>query len=226
MQLKQVTQLIDFRQLKALMAARKSPVTSVLVLYAHPDPSSLCAGLCERVVRGLESSGKEVTVLDLYELHEQGFRTAMSCEERLGYEGPQPIIDPLVRVHADLLQTVDALVLVYPTWNMGLPAILKGWIERVLVPGVGFKLDEETNKVQGGLGHIKYFVGVSTYGSPRWLVALSADGGKRVVARCLRMMSPNPSTRTKWFGLFQVDSAKPQQVQRFLDSVEHSMVQL
>jgi NAD(P)H dehydrogenase (quinone) len=223
MQLKQFTHIIEFRQLNLF---KKPVVTSVLVLYAHPDPTSLCAALCERVVRGLESSGKKVTVLDLYELHEQGFRTAMSCEERLAYEGPQPVLDPLVSAHAELLQSVDALVLVYPTWNMGFPAILKGWIERVLVPGVAFKLDPQTNKVQGGLGHIKYMAGVSTYGARRWQVTLSADGGKRLVGRCLRMMSPNPRTRTKWFGLFRVDSAKPEEVRRFLDSVERSMVKL
>ena len=43
------------------------------------------------------------------------------------------------------------LVFVYPTWWSGLPAILKGWLERVMVPGVGFVFDEQTGKVRPGL---------------------------------------------------------------------------
>jgi hypothetical protein len=70
-----------------------------------------------------------------------------------------------------------ALVFVYPTWWSGLPAILKGWLERVLVPGVGFVLDERTNKVRPGLGQVRHLVGISTYGSPRSYVRSSTTTG-------------------------------------------------
>ena len=55
---------------------------------------------------------------------------------------------------------------VYPTWWSGLPAVLKGWLERVMVPGVGFTFDAQSGKVQPGLRHVRRIVGISTYGSP------------------------------------------------------------
>ena len=51
---------------------------------------------------------------------------------------------------------------VYPTWWSGLPAILKGWLERVMVPGVGFTFDSRTGKVKPGLTHVRRIVGIST----------------------------------------------------------------
>ena len=80
-------------------------------------------------------------MLDLYAV---GFAAAMSPEERHAYHGDEPIIDPLVAEHAALVLRADALVFVYPTWWSGLPAILKGWLERVMVPGVGFRFDERS----------------------------------------------------------------------------------
>ena len=83
----------------------------------------------------LAANGHTVHLLDLYAL---GFRAAMSADERRAYHGEQPIIDPLVAEHAALVRACEALVFVYPTWWSAMPAILKGWLERVLVPGVGF----------------------------------------------------------------------------------------
>ena len=73
-------------------------------------------------------------VVDLYAL---GFRVAMSPDERHAYHGETPLIDEHTREHARLVGRADCLVFVYPTWWSGLPAMLKGWLERVLVPGVG-----------------------------------------------------------------------------------------
>ncbi len=112
-----------------------------LVVVAHPSIDSYCHALAARAETGLLAAGHEVMVLDLYAL---GFGTAMTPEEREAYHGDSPILDPLVAGHAALVQRTEAIVFVYPTWWGGLPAILKGWLERVMVPGVGFVLDERT----------------------------------------------------------------------------------
>ena len=74
----------------------------------------------------------------------------MTAEERDAYHGESPICDPLVERYADIVGRAGALVFVYPTWWSTLPAILKGWLERVMVPGVSFRFDERTGKVQAG----------------------------------------------------------------------------
>ena len=111
----------------------------------------------------------------------------MTPDERRAYHGDEPILDPVVARHAEIVTAADALVFVYPTWWSGLPAILKGWLERVMVPGVGFRFDERTGKVRPGLGQMRHLVGISTYGSPRSYVRFVNDNGRRIITRALRL---------------------------------------
>lgn len=190
-----------------------------LVLVAHPDRTSLCHAAADRAVVGLERAGHHVDVIDLYE---QGYRAAMSLEERLAYETDDPIRDPRVAEHAELLLQAQIVVFVYPTWWSGLPAILRGWLERTMVPGVGFHLDPRTNRVRPGLGHVRRIVGVSTWGSPRRSAWLVNDNGRRVIARALRM-SCGLRTRTSWIACYGLDDADPARATAFLDRVERKL---
>ena len=190
-----------------------------LVLVAHPDGDSLCHAAAARARTGLERAGHHVDLIDLYA---QGYRAAMSREERLAYETDDPIRDPLVAEHAALVLQAQILVFVYPTWWSGLPAILRGWLERTMVPGVGFHLDARTNKVRPGLGHVRRIVGVSTWGAPRPFAWLVNDNGRRVLTRALRM-SCGWRARTRWVAAFGLDHDDPRRVDAFLDRVERKL---
>lgn len=194
----------------------------VALVVAHPTTDSYCHALATRAAAGLRAAGHHVVVLDLYR---DGFRAAMSAEEREAYHGESPIIDPMVGAHADLVQRADALVFVYPTWWSGLPAILKGWLERVLVPGVAFRFDERSGKVRPGLGDLRHLVGISTYGSPRSYVRLVNDNGRRTITRALRM-SCGWRVRPHWLGLYAVDTATPETRDEFAGRVERTMAEL
>ncbi len=193
-----------------------------LIVVAHPSTDSYCHALAGRAEAGLLAAGHEVVVLDLYA---QGVSVAMSAQEREAYHGESPIVDPVIAEHAALVQRAEAIVFVYPTWWSGLPAILKGWLERVMVPGVGFVLDERTNKVRPGLGQMRRLVGISTYGSPRMYVRLVNDNGRRIITRALRM-SCGPRVRTSWLGLYAIDTSTPAERQAFLAQVEQTMAGL
>jgi NAD(P)H dehydrogenase (quinone) len=193
-----------------------------LVIHAHPDPESFNAQLKDAAVASLRAAGHHVDVLDLYA---SGFRAAMSAEERLAYESPEPILDPQVRAHADLVARADGLVFVYPTWWWGMPAVLKGWLERVMVMGVAFRLDEATRVVRPGLGHISRIVGISTYGSPRWAMRLFNDGGRRLVMRCVRVLCP-ARARATWLGLYGMDHRTDAERVAFLARVSSKMAAL
>jgi NAD(P)H dehydrogenase (quinone) len=193
-----------------------------LVIVAHPSTDSYCHALAGRAHAGLTAAGHEVVVLDLYA---QGFIAAMSATEREAYHSDEPICDPSVADHAQLVQRAEILVFVYPTWWSGLPAIMKGWLERVMVPGVGFVLDERTNKVRPGLGHVRRVVGISTYGSPRSYVRLVNDNGRRIISRALRI-SCGPRVRVSWHALYSIDTATAAHRQAFLARVEQKMATL
>jgi len=193
----------------------------VLVLVAHPQGTSFCHAIAARACDALESAGHEVVLLDLYAL---GFRTAMTREERLAYHTDQPILDPMVLEHGQLLKKSQALVVVYPTWWSGQPAIMKGWFERICVPGVGFSFDEK-GRLRRGLGNLHRLVGISTYGSPWLYIKLINDNGRRLISRTLRI-NTGWLRRTKWLGFYSTDSSTLEDRDRFLQRVERTMKRL
>ncbi|WP_040493711.1 NAD(P)H-dependent oxidoreductase [Ilumatobacter nonamiensis] len=194
----------------------------VAVVLAHPNPDGFAHELASRAVAGLSAAGHEVELVDLYGM---GFRAAMSAEERSAYHGERPILDPVVQQQVDLVRSVDALVFVYPTWWSGLPAILKGWLERVMVPGVGFRFDERSGKVRPGLTNIDHLIGISTYGSPRWYVRAINDNGRRTLLRALRLACGR-RTSCRWFGLYGIDASSPEQRAEFSARVERELSEL
>ena len=193
-----------------------------LVVVVHPCDDSFTHAAAGRAVAGLRSAGHTVEVIDLYAL---GFRVAMSPEERHAYHGETPLIDEHTREHARLVQWADCLVFVYPTWWSGLPAMLKGWLERVMVPGVAFVFDEHTSKVRPGLQSVRRLVGISSYGSSRSVVRIINDNGRRTIMRALRM-SCGLRTRATWLGLYGIDTATESRRKQFLDRIETSMARL
>jgi NAD(P)H dehydrogenase (quinone) len=194
----------------------------VLVVFAHPDPDSFGAAVRKAAVAGLERAGHDVTVVDLYA---EGFRTAMSREERLAYHTPNPLLDPQAAAHAELVRRSEALVFVYPTWWSGVPAILKGWLERVFGDGVAFTMHPATGKVVPALTRVRVIVGISTYGSPRWARLVLGDAGRRTLHRALWLCCPR-RTRRVWLGFDGVD-ARPDAARRaFLTRVERRLAAL
>ena len=191
---------------------------NVLVVLAHPNADSFSHAIAQRAVATLQSAGHEVQLLDLYAL---GWKAAMSADERRAYHGDQPVLDPMVAAHVQLLQRADTLVFVYPTWWSSLPAILKGWLERVMVPGVAFVFDD-AGKVESALTHVRRIVGISTYGSTRMYVRAINDNGRRTLTRTLRLTC-GLRTRCRWLGLYAIDTATAAQRTAFLERVEKRM---
>ena len=191
---------------------------NVLVVLAHPNSDSFNHAIAQQAVETLQDGGHDVQLLDLYAI---GFKAAMSTDERAAYHGDQPVLDPLVAAHVALLRKVDALVFVYPTWWSSLPAILKGWLERVMVPGVAFTFDD-SGKVQSALTHVKRIVGISTYGSSRLYVRAINDNGRRALTRALRLTC-GVRTRCRWLGLYAIDTSTADQRTTFLRRVGKRM---
>ena len=192
----------------------------VLVVYAHPAQESLSAALFATATAALKRNGHAVDVIDLYG---EDFEARMSRAERLAYETNTPMLDPMVQRHAAMLVRAQVLVFVYPTWYWGLPAILKGWLERTLVPGVGFVLDARTNKVRGGLSGLRRIVGISTYGSRHVETLALADNGRRIIMRCIRMLAPPLRCRTTWLGLYGLNRSSPEHIERFIRKIDTTL---
>ncbi|TVP72658.1 MAG: flavodoxin family protein [Rhodobacteraceae bacterium] len=154
-------------------------MTRTLVLFAHPCAESFSAALHARVVETLKARGWEVDDCDL---NAEGFSPVLSEAERRGYHDVGPNTAP-VQPYVDRVLAAQALVLVFPVWNFGYPAILKGFFDRVFLPGVSFRLEE--GKVRPNLTHIRKLAAVTTYGGTRVRALLAGDPPRHVVKRAL-----------------------------------------
>jgi putative NADPH-quinone reductase len=190
----------------------------ILVVLAHPNVDSFNHAVASRACDTLRAGGHHVDLLDLYAL---GFRAAMSADERHAYHSEQPMLDPMVAAHAALVKAADALVFIYPTWWSSLPAILKGWLERIMVPGVAFGFNAK-GRVRPGLGNVRHLIGISTYGSPRSYVRVVNDNGRRTVHRTLRL-NTNLRTRRTWLAMYSADTATAKDRAAFLDRIEQKL---
>ena len=191
-----------------------------LVVFAHPDAESFSSTLCRTTVDALTAAGHHVDLIDLYA---EDFDPRLTTAEREAYESSAPLLSAEIERHAELLRRAQGLILIYPTWWWGLPAILKGWLERVFVPGVAFALDPATNKVKSSLGELRWVMGVTTYGSSRSAMRFFNDSGRRNVLRCVRMLAPKVGCRTKWLGLYALDRSTTADRERFIARVRTTM---
>ncbi|RJL33351.1 NAD(P)H oxidoreductase [Bailinhaonella thermotolerans] len=99
-----------------------------LLVVAHPRTDSLTARVAARARESLETSGYTVDLLDL---HAEGFDPRMTPEDEPDWTDRDKAYSPEVRAHMARVEAADAIVVVFPVWWFGLPAILKGWIDRV-----------------------------------------------------------------------------------------------
>lgn len=151
-----------------------------LVVYCHPRRESFTAAVRDVVLEKLNAAGAEVRLRDLYS---EGFNPILSAHELEIYEDCDKNQEP-VAAYCDDLQWCDTLIFVYPTWWYGLPAMLKGWLDRVLVPGVAFLMPDEVNSdIRPGLRHIKRLGVFTTCGASFWLTHLIGAPGRRTILR-------------------------------------------
>jgi len=130
-----------------------------LVIYTHPNPKSFCWAVKEAIVEELKKSGGEVSIRDLYALKFDPLLKEADFEAlRKGAELPD------VKAEQNAIRAADVLVFVFPLWWAGMPAMLKGYIDRVFTEGFAYKITE--NDIRGLLKNKKVFL-VTTTGAPQ-----------------------------------------------------------
>jgi len=107
----------------------------ISVILAHPDPKSFNHAISQTVVASLKSNGHKVIFRDLYQ---EKFDPRLSSEEI----AKDAILPAIIRKHCDEIASADSIVIVHPNWWGQPPAILKGWVDRVIRPGVAYEFLE------------------------------------------------------------------------------------
>ena len=113
----------------------------------------------------------------------------MTLEEWQGYHTPVSNEAP-VGTHLTALRWAEALFFVYPTWWYGQPAMLKGWLDRVMIPHGIFAMPEPGKPIRGLLTNIQRVGVLSTLGSPKWWWLLMGVPGRRIILTGIRVSVP------------------------------------
>lgn len=133
-----------------------------LILFDHPYERSYSHALLEAVQQGLGEGGHSWDLVDLYR---DGFDPVMKAEDLARY-GEGVSSDPKVAEYQGRVDRADHLVMIFPVWWQVMPALSKGFLDKVLLPGWSF---EETSGMvpRGLLGRLRVTV-ITTMGFPHW----------------------------------------------------------
>ncbi len=188
----------------------------VLVLHSHPVEESYGKALYRQTLESLTRAGHEVDACDLYA---ENFDPVLSRHDRLVYHDyPENI--SLVEPYVERLEQAQALVICTPVWNFGFPAILKGYFDRVWLPGVSFDLVD--GKVQSRLRHIRKLGAVLTYGATPFRAFVAGNPPKKIVKRVLRAQI-NPLNPVTFLAHYDMNNCTPETRAAFLAKVKSAM---
>ena len=139
-------------------------VTMVTIVFAHPWHGSFNHAILETLKSALEKKQKKYQIIDL---NKDQFNPVFSESELALFSRGQHL-DPLVTQYQNMLSATDELIFVFPIWWYDLPAILKGFIDKVMLKN--FSYEESKFGLKGKLTHIKKTKVITTGQSPRWYI--------------------------------------------------------
>ncbi len=189
----------------------------ILYVYCHPLPESFHAAIRVEALAALNAAGHEVDLLDLYA---EKFDPVLSEEGRRHYHDEavnQIGLEPIVA----RLQRAEALVLQFPTWCFGPPAMLKGFFDRLFMPGVAFDLSDPAD-VKPMLGNICKIAGIVTYGRPRLMALWMGDPPRKIVTRYVRWFGAK-GAKAEYHALYHLNVASAARREAFVDRVRAAM---
>lgn len=189
----------------------------VLVVYCHPVPESFCAALRDTALEAIAAKGCEARLVDLYA---ENFDPVMRDGERREYNERAPA-DPALAEHIAHLKWAEAIIFVYPTWWYGLPAMLKGWLDRVWAKDVAFALDPG-GRITPLMGHIEKIAVVTTCGAPRWWSHVVGHPGRKTILRGIRALCAK-RCKTLFLAHYLMDASTPQSRMAFLGKVRQKL---
>jgi NAD(P)H dehydrogenase (quinone) len=185
----------------------------VLYLYCHPLDDSFHAAIRDAGVAALRANGHEVDLCDLYA---EGFEPVLTAQMRREYHDVT-LNRKGVEGYVARLYSAEALVVQFPTWCFGFPAMLKGFFDRLFSPGITFDLSDPAC-AKPLLQQIRHVVGISTYGRDRWRAFVVGNPPKMMVTRYLRWFVAR-SARVRYLALYHMNVATEAHRKAFLARV-------
>src|SRR6516225_1863921 len=186
----------------------------VLVIFAHPLGDSYAATLRDTVVAALEAGGHTV---DLCNLYQEDFDPILSAQEWRDYENTSENTRAVSR-QVERLRQAEGIIFVFPSWWYGMPAILKGYFDRVWLPGVAFEFGPQA--IRPLLMSTRMFGVVTTTGAPEWFTRIyMGNPSRKVLMRGLARLVVAPRAERFWLALYGMENATDAKRTEFIEQV-------
>jgi putative NADPH-quinone reductase len=190
----------------------------VLFIFCHPLVESFHAAVRGEAIEGLRAAGHDVDLLDLYA---EAFNPVLSAQERQVYRDQHRNrygIESYVR----RLTMAEGLVVQFPSWCFGAPAMLKGFLDKLFIPGVAFDMSDR-RRARPLLHNIVNLAGIVTYGQSRWAALRMGDPPRKIVTRYIRWFI-SPGATVHYHALYNMNTATAAQRGAFLAWMRAEMV--
>ena len=139
------------------------------IVYNHPYDKSFCNTLLNAVIKGLETANH---TYDVIHLDQDGFNPVMTAEDLKAFRDKKPV-DPKVLEYKTRLEKTDHLVFIFPIWWELMPALTKGFIDKVIFPGLAYDYTNVKNtRMKPLLNNIKSVTVITTMNTPSYLYSL------------------------------------------------------
>ncbi|OLP52647.1 NAD(P)H dehydrogenase [Rhizobium rhizosphaerae] len=192
-----------------------------LIVLAHPLPESFAASVARAAEAALTRAGHQVSCLDLYA---ENFDPRLTVEERRTHATATGA-SPDCQAMAAQLAEAEILVLVFPQWWFDFPAILKGYFDRVLAPGVAFETIEG-GPIRPKLKGLRHLVALSSTGSPWWMARLvMGEPVRRLLKRGI-LSGCAPQARFRMLTLHGIEASTLKRRQAHLARVDRLLANL
>lgn len=193
----------------------------VAIIFNHPYDGSYCSALLQYVIRGLEKANHEV---DLIHLDKDGFNPVMTAADLKAFKERKPV-DSKVIEYKQRLDTVDHLVFIFPIWWELMPALTKGFIDKVIFPGVAYDYSPNGYGMKPLFKNVKSVTVITTMNTPGFLYRLVFGNAIRKAIITGTFWKMGYKNR-KWINLSMVKAASDKKRKRWLTNLENKFAAL
>lgn len=175
--------------------------------------------MARAAIDALSAAGHDVTVEDLCQA---GFSPLLTVSERQSYYRP-PFDASAVQPQIERLLAAEGLVLVFPTWWFGFPAVLKGWFDRVWAPGIAYDHASDLGSIEPRLRKLRRALAVTSLGSPWWVDRLVLRQPVKRILKTALLGTCAPSCRFEMVSLYKAERLTTRQVQVFGSRIQETI---
>lgn len=188
----------------------------IAIVFNHPYEGSFCSAMLGAVTSGLGHAGHEV---DLLHLDRDGFNPVMTAADLKAFRNKAPT-DPQVVAYSQRLASADHLVFIFPIWWELMPAMTKGFIDKVIFPGAAYDYTNSANTRMRPLwGNLKGVTIITTMNTPGWLYRL-VFGNAIKKALVLGTFWKLGYRNVKWLSFNEVKAVTKVKREKWLQQVE------